>query len=87
MTSADLAIFLLDTCYAEWPGEEVNQDIEEPTCFDDAWNHPDPKQCSLWRTSIRKEFHDMIKRKVWHVIRKRGIPPDRRCVKSQWVSR
>ena len=27
----------------------------------------------------------MIKRKVWRVIRKRDIPPDRRCVKCKWV--
>ena len=27
----------------------------------------------------------MIKRKVWRVICKRDIPPDRRCVKCKWV--
>src|SRR6056300_1140278 len=27
----------------------------------------------------------MIKRKVWRQIKKRDIPPDRRCVKCKWV--
>ena len=84
VTNADIAYFLLDVCNAAWPGEE-KLDNEEPECFQDAWNHSDPVQCKKWRAAIRKEFHDMIKRKVWRVIRKRDIPPDRRCVKSKWV--
>ena len=85
LTSADIAMFLLDVCNAEWPGEETNKEVEEPSTFDEAWNHPDPEQRAKWRKGIRKEFHDMIKRKVWRMVRKRDIPPDRRCVKCKWV--
>ena len=84
VTNADIAYFLLDVCNAAWPGEE-KLDNEEPECFEDAWNHSNPVQRKKWRDAIRKEFHDMIKRKVWRVIRKFIIPPDRRCVKSKWV--
>ncbi len=86
VTNADTAYFLLDACNAAQPGEEKRDD-EEPECFQDAWNHPDPAQRKKWCAAIKKEFHDMIKRKVWRVICKRDIPPDRRCVKSKWVLR
>ena len=43
--------------------EPKNQYIE-PRTFDEAWNHPDPKQQKFWRSAIRKEFKDMISRKV-----------------------
>jgi len=51
--------------------------------FQEAWNHPDEAQRTKWREAIRKEFRDMIKCKIWRQIKKRDIPPDRRCVKSK----
>ena len=36
LTSADIVVLLLDVCNAEWPGEEVIQDFDKLTCFDDA---------------------------------------------------
>ena len=37
---------------------------ENPETFREALNHKDPVKRSKWRVAIRKEFGDMIKRKV-----------------------
>jgi hypothetical protein len=31
----------------------------EPTTFDQAWNHSEPKDREKWRVTIKKEFNDM----------------------------
>jgi hypothetical protein len=61
------------------------EDFEEPRSYDEAWNNPDPKQKAQWRTAITKEFKDMETRKVWKIIKRKAIPPGRRCVKNRWV--
>ena len=38
---------------------------EVPLHFKDAWDHPDIAERKLWRDAIRKEFKDMLDRKVW----------------------
>ena len=38
-----------------------------------------------WRSGIRKEFNDMIKRKVWRHTKINKIPEDRRLIGSRWV--
>ena len=43
--------------------EKVTSQYVEPKTFDEAWNHPDPKQQEFWRSTIRKEFRDMVSRK------------------------
>ena len=30
--------------------------INEPTIFQEAWDHPDKNKCEAWRTAIKKEF-------------------------------
>jgi hypothetical protein len=57
----------------------------EPTTFREAWDHPDPQSREKWREAIRKEFRDMINRGIWRKIKRKGMPSDRRCVKSKWV--
>jgi len=37
---------------------------DEPTTFQEAWNHPDPEEQKQWKMAIRKEFNDMNTRKV-----------------------
>ena len=49
----------------ESQNEKVTTQYVEPTIFDEAWNHPDPKQQEFWRSAIRKEFRDIILIKVW----------------------
>ena len=66
--------------------EEAIEDHEvEPSKFNQAWNHPNERKRNKWRDAINKEFNDMNDRKVWLVIDRNKMPPNRRCVKSKWV--
>ena len=56
-----------------------------PSCFDEAWNHPDPFQREKWRAAIEKEFAKMELNKVWKKVQRSSMPKDRRCVKHKWV--
>ena len=58
---------------------------EMPESFQEAYNHPDEKLRAKWRAGIRKEFHDMIVRKVWRNMKKKDVPKGRRCIKCRWV--
>ena len=58
---------------------------EEPTSFDEAWNHPDVTCREKWRKAIHKEFADMNKQQVWQKTTKSLMPANRRCVKNKWV--
>jgi len=53
--------------------------------FDAAWNHPDKEQREKWRAAIKKEFHSMIKRRVWRIVKRSDMPEGKRCVKHKWV--
>ena len=57
----------------------------DPLTFQEAWNHPDPDEREGWREGIRKEFHDMNKRKVWRIIKWLEVPRDRRLAGHKWV--
>ena len=58
---------------------------DKPKSFQEARHHPDPIERAKWRTSIRKEFQDMIKRGVWRNKKKSDIPSNRRLVGCKWV--
>jgi hypothetical protein len=61
-------------------------EAEEPKSYFEAWNHhPNFTQRAGWCNAINKEFANMAKRKVWTKIKRREIPPGRRCVKHRWV--
>jgi hypothetical protein len=45
----------------------------EPTSFNDAWNHPDPKNPELWRIVFYKELGEMENKKVWEIIKTRKM--------------
>ena len=34
---------------------------------------------------MKKEFNDMIRRRVWRVMKHQGMPKDWQCVKCKWV--
>jgi len=57
----------------------------EPTTFDQAWNHADPKDQDNWRNAIKKELNNMESKKVWEVIKNKDIPEGRRTSKSKWI--
>ena len=52
--------------------------------FQEAWNHEDEEERNLWREAIRKEFRDMIKRKVWEDFKKSKVPSSRRLIGTKW---
>ena len=69
----------------ESQSKKVTTQYIEPKTFDEAWNHPDPKQRKFWRSAVRKEFKDMITRKVWRKGHRSDVPDNLRCVKCKWV--
>ena len=69
----------------ESQSEKVTTEYVEPKTFDEAWNHPNPKQMEFWRSAIRKEFKDMIAKKVWRKRHRSDVPDNCRCVKCKWV--
>ena len=48
----------------------TDDDHENPDTFREAWDHHIPEEREKWRQAIRKEFSDMIKRKVWRYTKK-----------------
>ena len=81
----EVANLLIDVAKVANDVDDKTTQYVEPKTFQEAWNHPDPVQRAKWREAIRKEFHDMLKRKVWRRVKKSSIPANRRCVKSKWV--
>jgi Reverse transcriptase (RNA-dependent DNA polymerase) len=67
---------------ALFTGSAIN---EEPSTFNQAWNHEDPKVKENWRAAINKEFDEMNKKKVWEIIKKEDIPKNRRTIKCKWI--
>ena len=67
---------------ALFSGRVIN---EEPTTFNQAWNHKDPKVSENWQAAINKEFDEMNKKKVWEIIKKEDIPKNRRTIKCKWI--
>ena len=57
----------------------------EPKKFQEAWYHNDQEKRQKWRTVIRKEFHDMIKRGVWINVKRSSVPEGRKLIGSKWV--
>ncbi len=56
-----------------------------PMTYDEAWNHPDPFQRSLWREAIRKELKKMGDRGVWKPFKVKDIPRNKRLIQNKWV--
>jgi hypothetical protein len=54
---------------------------KEPTTFEEAWNHDDPRSQEKRHEAINKEFEEMEKKQVWEVMKKEDIPQDRRTIK------
>ena len=59
--------------------------INEPTIFQEAWDPPDKNEREAWRTAIKKEFSDMIKRGVWELINKTSVSAERSLIGNKWV--
>ena len=57
----------------------------EPKTFQEAWYNNDQEKRQKWRTVIRKEFRDMIKRGVWVNVKCSSVPEGRKLIGSKWV--
>ena len=53
---------------------------DSPDQFNEVWNHPDTKEREHWREAIKKEFNNMIKRKVGRQTRMSEVPENRRTI-------
>jgi hypothetical protein len=58
---------------------------EEPSSFDEAWNHDDPKARGKWQDAIKKELCGMCKQQVWEIIKKEDIPEDGGTIKCKLI--
>jgi hypothetical protein len=58
---------------------------EEPSTFDEVWNHDDPKAKGKWQDAIKKELKNMDKQQVWEIIKKEDILENRRTIKCKWI--
>jgi hypothetical protein len=67
---------------ALFTGSAIN---EEPSTFNQAWNHEDPKVRENWRAAINKEFDEMNNKKVWEIIKKEDIPKNQRTITCKWI--
>ena len=54
--------------------EEYKDAFKNPTCFEEAWNHPSPFQRKRWRAAIEKELTKMMSYKVWKKVKRNSIP-------------
>ena len=79
----DISLIAKDTLLKTIKTEKKK--FEEPKIFKEAYFHEDPFQTEDWRKAIKKKFHDMNQREVWHHRKRSKIPSERRCVKRKWV--
>ena len=42
----------------------IDESYDNLDTFDEAWEHPNTTEREYWRKAVRKEFNDMIERKV-----------------------
>ena len=63
----------------------TDESYDNPDFFRESWNHLNKVEREHWRTAVRKEFNDMIKRKGWKKIHTREIPKNRRLIGSKWA--
>ena len=63
----------------------TDDDHNNPDTFREAWDHDILEEREKWREAIRKEFSDMIRRKVWRQSKKSKIPANRRLIGNKWV--
>ena len=48
----------------------IDSGFNEPSNFNEAWNHKDSNEREKWRLAIMKEFDDMTNKNVWQFTNK-----------------
>ena len=61
----------------------TDDSYDNPETFKEVWEHPNRTEKEFWREALRREFNDMIKRKVWRETNIDNIPDDRRLIGSK----
>ena len=84
----------LQTFYNPNPGREelaefafllLLERYNKPKTFKGAWDHQDLTERENWRSAIRKEFNNMLKRGVWKRLNKKDLPNGRKLISNKWV--
>ena len=65
--------------------ENKENEPTEPLTFQEAWWQEDTSQRDKWRTAIKTEFNNMVKRGIWKKIAKANVQSGRTLLKSKWV--
>ena len=63
----------------------TDNNYDNPESFADVYHHPDEEEREKRQTAIKKEFSDMIKRKLWRHTNRSIVPIDRRIIGNKWV--
>jgi Reverse transcriptase (RNA-dependent DNA polymerase) len=63
----------------------VNEEMSDPTSFNDAYFNPNPERRNSWRNAISKELKDMETCNVWSLVDRNDIPKDRKLISCKWV--
>ena len=56
----------------------MDESYMNPRNFEEAWNHKNEYERSMWRIAIKKEFNEMFKHNVWAKVKKTEMPSNRR---------
>ena len=57
----------------------------KPETYDEAVNYPDERIQARWKMAIAKEKLDFKNRSVMKRMKKKDIPPGRKCIKCKWI--
>ena len=60
---------------------------EAPADFNEAWYHPVQSEREKCREAIKKEFRDIINKKVWKVVNIADIPSNRRLIGCRFTNK
>lgn len=63
----------------------TDKEIINPSTFSEALNHQDNTEREDWRDAIKKEFSNMIRRRVWRHTKKDQLTSNRQLIGNKWV--
>lgn len=67
--------------------EMVHETINEPSNFQEAWNHHEQDERERWRTAIKSEYNNMLKREVWSDVENYNLQLEKKPIGLKWVLR
>jgi Reverse transcriptase (RNA-dependent DNA polymerase) len=76
---------LLSMDYDQVPPTQYKDMFVAPQSFEEAWNHKCNWQRPRWQSAAIKEIDKMERLEVWQIVKRKTIPPDRKCIKYKWI--